>query len=978
MFGSYDRSRVALALAATALALLPSLDAEAIQPPDHLRGRDTLELGQPRVLRSSRTGSWDAPPTGLRSRALDQLEAEIGPVWARFDRDTGALDTLIPHGLVVPDASGSPEQAQRFARALLEHHAELLAPGIDPNDLVLVADEHDPRGRGARTLGFAQTLAGVPVIGGQISFRFNADHLTLVRSQLVPRPQLVARTSSVAPERARASAREWIANDFAQGRVDLTSSPSASSHASPSQIQILPLVHASGAIELIEVIEIEVALTQPVGRWQVFVDAATGDPVARRSSLMWANLQFEVPQRTPIGERGLFVARSAQVQVAGESQVTDGLGDFTVAAPNSAASFGVSGPLVKVLSDAAPGAALESVVGPDSIVVWGDGNDEQLDAQLAAFIHARIVKDRVRTVAPDFAYLDQQLTVTTNIEDVCNAFSDGDSLNFFLSGGGCENSARISDVVYHEYGHSVHTQSLIPGVGLFDGALSEGISDYLSATIVDSAQVGPGFFFDTTPIRDLDPEGSEWHWPEDKGEVHDEGRIIGGTLWDLRDALQAEQGTNGIAKTDHIWFESIRRAVDIPSMYLEALAANDDDGNLANGTPDGCTINDAFAAHGLFEPPFGVTSLSATVQPDFALALALEVGESFPDCPTEVQPSVRWRVRAAKNAPPNPTQTLSMQVDAQGLWRATIPAQADFSVVQYQVVLDWGNGTIGQRPDNAADPWYEHFIGEATEIWCSGFEAAQAEGWTNNGFEFGVPVGASGDPDATFAGTKVAGTTLAQPGTYSPGTAASLLTPVIDVGEWEHVRLQYRRWLNVEDGFFDQARIVANGFPVWENFTSPDEYATTHHRDREWRFHDVELSDQVAQGAVQVRFTLNSDFGLEFGGWNIDEVCIVGHGAISAQCGDGLVESGEQCDDGNTLEGDGCSADCILESEPADTGTDTGEGETGDETLWIPDGRGCGCTAESPEGRSAPGGALGLALLALLGLVRRRAPRRPR
>ncbi|MFV8753780.1 MYXO-CTERM sorting domain-containing protein [Nannocystaceae bacterium ST9] len=952
------------------MVLIPSLEAEAIQPPDHLRGRDTLELEAPRVLRSARTGSWDAPPTGLRSRALARLEAELGPVWARFDRDTGALDTLIPHGLIVAHASASSEHAQRFARELFERHAELLAPGIDPADLVLVADVEDRQGR---TLGFAQTFQGKPVIGGQISLRFAHDRLSLVRSQLVPHPTLAARSASVDAERAIAGARTWIADDFASGRVEQTSADIA------SPIQILPLIHASGAIELIEVRMIEVSLASPIGRWQVFVDAASGDPVARRSTLMWANLQFEVQQRSTVGPRVGFPARGVSVEIAGVPQFTDQAGGFTVAAANSAAEFGAHGQLVTVSNDAGPDAALITTASPASSVLWGDGEDEQLDAQLNTYVHALLVKDRVRSIAPDFDYLDQQLQVTTNIADVCNAFSDGDSLNFFLSGGGCQNSGRIADVVYHEFGHSVHTQSLIPGVGVFDGALSEGIADYLAATIVDDPKMGIGFFFDASPIRDLDPEGFEWHWPEDKGEVHDEGRIIGGTLWDLREALRAEQGALGIAKTDHIWFEGIRRAVDIPSMYLEALAANDDDGNLANGTPDACVINDAFAAHGLFEPPLGVTQLNTQVLPDFALALELEVGDAFPDCPSSVQPSVRWRVRAPVGAPDNPAQTLAMQVDAQGRWHATIPAQAEFSVVQYQVDLDWGNGTVGVRPDNPADPWYEHFIGEPTLIWCSGFESeGETGGWTIDGFQVGNPVGASGDPDGPFAGLAVAGNTLAQPGTYSPGTSATLVADPVAVGDWQHVRLQYRRWLNVEDGFFDQARITANGTPVWTNVASFDEFSTLHHRDREWRFHDVEIGEQVVDGMVQIGFTLSSDFGLEFGGWNIDEVCIVGHGALAGECGNALIEAGEQCDDGNEQDGDGCSAACIVEGDEetgTETGTDTGDesGETGDATLWVPDGRGCGCASEPDSPRGS--GVLGLALIGLLGLVRRRARR---
>lgn len=43
---------------------------------------------------------------------------------------------------------------------------------------------------------------------------------------------------------------------------------------------------------------------------------------------------------------------------------------------------------------------------------------------------------------------------------------------------------------------------------------------------------------------------------------------------------------------------------------------------------------------------------------------------------------------------------------------------------------------------------------------------------------------------------------------------------------------------------------------------------------------------------------------------------LVGAAACSlttAQCGDGIVDSGEQCDDGNLFGGDGCSASCTIE-----------------------------------------------------------------
>ncbi len=79
---------------------------------------------------------------------------------------------------------------------------------------------------------------------------------------------------------------------------------------------------------------------------------------------------------------------------------------------------------------------------------------------------------------------------------------------------------------------------------------------------------------------------------------------------------------------------------------------------------------------------------------------------------------------------------------------------------------------------------------------------------------------------------------------------------------------------------------------------------------------------------------------------------------VLAQCGDGVAQVGvEACDDGNRVDGDGCSASCTLEDQPS------GEESPREKAP------GCGC------GGSGVGAAAWL-LAALLGLSRRRRPRR--
>jgi MYXO-CTERM domain-containing protein len=890
------------------------------------------------------------------SPGYQAIAAELGvDAWLNLDADTGVLATAVPRAVPVTGA------IDRFASEFVARHHDVLAPGSAVGDLILVSDETN---HGVRTIGFAQHHNGVPIVGAQLSLSFRANRLIAVRSQALPHVSVPTRTLSVQAPRAEELARAWILADFAPGQPQR-----ARVDGSMSAPMILPLVGVGGAIEYREVVSLEVVLDAPIGRWQVYVDAETGQPLARRSLVHWAELQMNTWQRSPLGPRTNFPASFLDVMVGGQASSTDAFGDIVISGPDTPVQFGPQSQYLTVENAAGPISSIATLFGPSQNFVWNLGDNPETDAQLSAYVHAQIVKAYIRTLDPTFAPLDLQTTITININDVCNAFAEQNTLNFFMAGEACQNTALIADVVYHEYGHVAHVLGLQSGVGLFDGAVSEGASDYLGATITGDPDVGPGFFQGTDePLRELDPTGFEWRWPEHTGEVHDEGRILGGTLWDLRKALVEKYGESlGVQKADMIWFGGIRRSVDMQSWYLEALITNDDDGDIQNGTPDDCEINAAFAAHGLYQPLGGTLELEQVELPDGSLELTLGYPTADQQlCPIDVDPSAVLRYRPR---PPTvgPTNELVLAELEPGLLRAVIPPQPIHTVTQYQVELDWGNGTSAMRPDNRGDEWYEFFSGPTDEIWCSDFEAD--DGWTLDGqWSIGAPAGGGGDPGEAYEGSRVAGVALEFPGIYSPGSGSRMRSPTIDTSGFEVVRLQYRRWLTVEDGFFDQAWISANDMQVWYNHrTEFADFASVHHRDREWRFHDVDLSWAIgADGLLNLEFGLASDGGLEFGGWNVDSLCIVGHEPVvppdppEGGCGDGYVQSSEQCDDGNLENGDGCSAGCLFEEEPPPPEEPIDDG-------WDPDGRGCGCTT---DGGARPLGLLALPLL-LLGLRRR-------
>ncbi len=977
-----------LPLAALALALAPGLTGAApLVDPLDVQG---LELADGRMMPTPPAAVWGAS-SGVDPRVahpgLVRLRQEVGPVWVAWSPARGSAAGLIVADVEAPGTVASPARAQAFARAFLARHLDVLAPGSTIDDFEVVGNDLSA---GVRSVGLRQRHRGVPVEGGQLSVRFRADRLVMVASQALPRVEVPTRSATVAPAKARDAARAWMAADLDPGAVLTVGGPAEGT-------LVLPLWTGSGWAYR-EVVVVRVQSRSPLGEWAVYLDAETGAAVAREQLMRSvATVRFDVPVRHPLAARYDALAPDLSVTQGGMPALTDGNG--VVALTQSPTTLGTtaSGPLVAVSNDVGSPASASFPVSNGGTVVWSAPGDEHLDAQLSAFVHASLVKAYVRELAPGLGWLDQTVQVNVNLGGSCNAASDGDSLYFLLADGSCQNTARLADVVYHEFGHSVHNQSIIPGVGAFESSLSEGISDYLAATIVDDSGMGRGFTYTNEPLRELDPDGYEWSWPQDMGEAHYQGQIIGGTLWDLRQALRGTLGdVAGRVQADTLWYESIRRAVDIPSMYVEALVADDDDGSLANGTPNACEINDAFGAHGLLDPSqLGDVVIDATPVTEgrrVSVALGLPVLDG---CPLDAGTAqLRWRERGDAG----PGTAVDMVVE-DGAWVATIPNHDAGVVVEYQVQVDYSTGTSSIFPNNAADPWYQLYFGAVVPIYCLDAEANQGE-WFFSGsgdtWSFGPLVGGGIDPAEPYDDD---GVQLSQDGTYPAFANTAATSPFIDISGRTDVRLHYRRWLTVEDGFFDHATIRANGQPVWTNLTTPQ--TNVHHVDREWRFHDVPLADFIDDGQVQLQFALDSDGGLQLGGWTIDALCVVE--VVESVCGDGLTSGTEECDDGNAEDGDGCDASCVLEPDPTgdptgdpdgdsggtssagtgvvdDTGNDTpgsasntddDGGSSGSGEQDGSGGDGCGCASQGPS-RSGPAGAA-LVLLAL-GLRRRRTP----
>jgi len=149
-------------------------------------------------------------------------------------------------------------------------------------------------------------------------------------------------------------------------------------------------------------------------------------------------------------------------------------------------------------------------------------------------------------------------------------------------------------------------------------------------------------------------------------------------------------------------------------------------------------------------------------------------------------------------------------------------------------------------------------------------------GWTRQGqWQFGRPLGSGGDPSSGYTGTNVFGYNLS--GQYSNNMPTYYLTtPSLNCAGYENVRLRFRRWLGVESASFDHAAIqISTNGTTWTDVWS---HTGSSFSDTSWQLADYDIS-AVADGRTNVylRWSMGpTDGSVTYGGWNIDDVTIVG------------------------------------------------------------------------------------------------------
>lgn len=846
-------------LGASASAVTPT-GTEGTEP---VRNRTTTAVGQA-VFRQS--PAWKAFTEGE------------GAGWSvRVDERTGTPHRMWGAGIDLGELT-SADDVEKALRGFIGRHEGLLGATADA-PLRSVAYDRDT---GIWYADFATQRDGIDVWRSATTFRIEHGALVLVGAATYPGTP--ARGAFVRSD-----------DEALRGAIAEGPAPSATHTDVRVRPLWLPRVEAN-LLVLRAVYEVRTHTEAPLGDWVSFVDAESGELLAYYNDVRFfaGTLHAEHDTRFPGSGTTTSPVKGAVITNGQTATVTDASGAFSIADGGNYQAHFLSDPVELYNAQGDLGLNFDA---SQPNPTWTATNGSMAVNDTWVFVHE--VRDAFNVVVPNLDWTDGDMQVTVNINESCNAYYDG-TLNFFTAGQGCNNTGRLADVVYHEWGHGLHVESIL--VGSFDGALSEGAGDVTSFLMTGDPGLAPGFFTNGSVLRRADNTNT---YPQDLvGEVHEDGMIFAGAMWDVRQNLVAAYGeAAGVAITKDIFTGLLKGGPDLTEALDEALLADDDDGNLANGTPHQCAIVDGFAAHGLGQQGNDL-SFAAGHLPivaggaDQPLPIQVEiVGPA--SCAGEFQSGsavATWRANGG--AWQDATLTaVGMQVNG------AIPAQPIGTFVEYYVTVSGAGDTL-RAPSNGARNPFSFYVGDAIPVHCDDFEAddggyssALIAGQPGDGaddWQRGAPGGQAGDPVVAHSGANVWGNDLGVGnfnGQYQDDKNNRLTGPEVPLRHYEGAFLQYWRWLTVEDGIYDQASIFANGQSVWSNL---DGAGQDHHQDDQWAPHAVDLGNP--SGSVQIAFDLVSDGGLTMGGWNIDDVCVMVPATVNNRLGVTDFNAGEGLD----------------------------------------------------------------------------------
>jgi len=598
------------------------------------------------------------------------------------DRRTGRLEVAEGAGIPWIPGRGNTLQGGEADLAALERTARTFLPGIErllgvsPRELVL------NRGRSGRMddslwlVDFDVHRGGMPIEGARVVFRVSQGNLVQIGTENLPAPGTPVPPVRVEAKDAVDAVAEYVGG---LGATDMILD-SGSLHLLPANLQDDGETEGFGFARgrgLIAAWQVIFWRRGVLGTWRGRVDATTGELLDFVDLNRYGEATGGVyPQSYVFADETVLPMPFADLSTGGYTS-SAGLFNFT----GGPISSTLNGQYVRVVDTCGPISLNASGTGRISFgtssgtdcTTPGSGGSGNTHASRMQFYQVNRAKEVSRGWFPTNSWVNGQLRANVNIFDVCNAYWDFSAINFFRSGAGCGNTGEIAGVALHEYGHALDSND--GNGGSPDLGTAETYGDFTAALADHDSCVGPGFYggncdgfgdacTSCTGIRDIDWAQHTSNAPHTVTnftqpfcyadsyagpcgrEGHCESHISSEALWDFVERDFPDPGSAAAwAVVDRLWHLSRPTATSAftcstgtspwtsdgcaaGSLWRTMRAADDDDGNLANGTPHSCHLFAAFNRHGIAcaSDPGANVCFSGCTPPDVP-TLSLTPGE---------------------------------------------------------------------------------------------------------------------------------------------------------------------------------------------------------------------------------------------------------------------------------------------------------------------------------------------------------------
>jgi hypothetical protein len=852
--------------------------AQAILPTDSRDG----EIPVPQGIVAPTYRQLDAQESSRVLPGWDVFSGSRGNGWMviQYRDDLQTPATLIGPGIPVTATGASEVEITQAVRDFVTTYAGMLKAdpaGLGPARVT-------PLDATRTQFILPQIYRDLAVVGGRIEVYLDEGKAVMMGSHYFPGID-VGVNPVLSAERAQAAAIAGVnfsaATDAFEGQPRLV---------------VYPMV-LDGAASYFLAWELKFSTASPVGYWWAYVDATDGDVLVRTNhaaaleipTTVKSNVQLNYPNdpQTEVLSPDHFV------QLPDSIYYTDADGFVNLSVPTAdpylVESWIRGKYCITGVYEAQNGYwSGNGTSGTPLLVKWDNTNS--LLSERDAYYSVNRIHKWLKDHDPTFTGLDHAVaTIVNRTDGTCNAYWNGDSINFYKEGGGCVNMATMSDVVMHEYGHAITQYTYAPDPSPTASGMGEGLSDIVSQTITNDRYVGRYIYGGGGYIRD-GMNTVQWPGASCSGQVHCLGEILMGSMWKTRTNVINKMGAGpGLAHYDAmVRFAWKAKQTTMPDYLTKVLLADDNNANIADGTPNWDQICDAFAIHNLSCPAitqyvwFSHTPIvdnSNTTTPISITALVQPLG-----CGDLVADSTR--VYYSTDIGATWSSILMEPTGNPTEFSADLPVQPCGAVVRYYLRAATTTGVTGTLPARAPQKdFYQFMVGPRVAVHNATFETdlgwtvgAPGDGATDGLWERVDPVGKANagviyqpEDDHTASGT-LCYVTNGLGGYYLDhdvdGGATTLLSPIFDLSTTSGAcKLDFwaffmntiavddtlRASVSNDGGttWFDVWKIYGQGLNAWTNykayFTSTQVPFTNQMR---VRFQIADYNSSQTEGAI--------------------------------------------------------------------------------------------------------------------------------